>query len=41
MRAAAKELDATIAAWGASEDEPVQEYKEVRPASREKKRNAR
>jgi len=41
MRAAAKELDAMIAAWGASEDELIQEYKEIRRASREKKRNAR
>ena len=41
MRAAAKELDAMIAAWGASEDELVQEYKEIRRASREKKRNAK
>ena len=40
MRAAAKELDAMIAAWGASEDELVQEYKEIRRASREKKRNS-
>src|ERR1700733_11926672 len=28
MRAAAKELDAMIAQWGASEDELMQEYKE-------------
>lgn len=41
MRAAAKELDAMIAAWGASEDELIEEYKEIRRASREKKRNAR
>ena len=41
MRAAAKELDAMIAAWGSSEDELMQEYKEIRRASREKKRNAR
>lgn len=41
MRAAAKELDALIAAWGATEDELMQEYKEIRRASREKKRNAR
>jgi len=41
MRAAAKELDAIIASWGASEDELMGEYKEIRPASREKKkRNA-
>jgi antitoxin (DNA-binding transcriptional repressor) of toxin-antitoxin stability system len=41
MQAAAKELDAMIAAWGATEDELMQEYKEIRSASREKKRNAR
>jgi antitoxin (DNA-binding transcriptional repressor) of toxin-antitoxin stability system len=41
MRAAAKELDAMIAAWGSSEDELMREYKEIRSASREKKRNAR
>lgn len=40
MRAAAKELDAMIAAWGTSEDELMQEYKEIRRKSREKKRNA-
>jgi antitoxin (DNA-binding transcriptional repressor) of toxin-antitoxin stability system len=41
MRAAAKELDAMIAAWGASEDELMAEYKGVRRAAREKKRNAK
>jgi hypothetical protein len=41
MRAAAKELDAMIAAWRAYEDELMQEYKEIRRASREKKRNAK
>lgn len=41
MRAAAKELDAMIAAWGASEDELMHEYKEVRSAGREKKRRAK
>ncbi|HLG98663.1 MAG TPA: hypothetical protein VKX49_20295 [Bryobacteraceae bacterium] len=38
MRAAAKELDAMIAARGTSEDELMREYKEIRRASREKKR---
>jgi antitoxin (DNA-binding transcriptional repressor) of toxin-antitoxin stability system len=38
MRAAAKELDAMIAAWGASEDELMREYKEIRRASRERRR---
>ena len=41
MRRAARELDAMIAAWGASEDELMQEYKEVRRASRETKRNTK
>jgi hypothetical protein len=36
MRAAAKEFDAMIAAWGASEDELMDDYKEIRRASREK-----
>jgi antitoxin (DNA-binding transcriptional repressor) of toxin-antitoxin stability system len=38
MRAAAKELDAMIAQWGASEDELMQEYKEIRRTSRAEKR---
>lgn len=38
MRAAAKELDAMIAAWGASEEELMREYKEIRRAGRERKR---
>ncbi len=41
MRAAAKELDAMIAAWGAPEVELMQEYNDIRRASREKKRDAR
>ena len=41
MRAAAKELDEMIASWGATEDELMEEYKEVRRAAREKKRNGR
>jgi len=41
MRAAAKDLDAMIASWGASEDELVSEYKEIRQAAREKKRNGK
>ena len=41
MRAAAKDLDEMIASWGASEDELMEEYKEVRQATREKKRNTR
>jgi hypothetical protein len=41
MRAAAKELDAMIAAWGASEDELMRDYKEIRRASRERKRNSK
>ena len=38
MRAAAKDLDAMIAAWSASEDELMNEYKEIRRAARGKKR---
>jgi antitoxin (DNA-binding transcriptional repressor) of toxin-antitoxin stability system len=41
MRAAAKDLDAMIAEWGASEGELMQEYQEIRRQSREKKRNAK
>jgi len=37
MRAAAKDLDGMIASWGASEDELIEEYKEIRRAAREKK----
>ena len=41
MRAAAKDLDAMIASWGTTEDELIEEYKQIRRASREKKRNAK
>jgi antitoxin (DNA-binding transcriptional repressor) of toxin-antitoxin stability system len=41
MRAAAKDLDQMISSWGASEDELMNEYKEIRRAAREKRRNAR
>jgi len=41
MRAAAKELDAMIAAWGTSEDELMREYKEIRRAGRERKRTSK
>jgi antitoxin (DNA-binding transcriptional repressor) of toxin-antitoxin stability system len=41
MRAAAKDLDAMIASWGSSEDELMDEYKEIRRAAREKKRNGK
>ena len=41
MRAAAKALDEMIAAWGASEDELLQEYKQIRRSARENKRNAK
>ena len=41
MRAAAKDLDKMIASWGASEDELMEEYKEIRQAAREKKRNTK
>ena len=38
MRAAAKDLDAMIASWGASEDELIEEYKQIRRTARENKR---
>ena len=41
MRAAAKELDEMIASWGVTEDELMEEYKQIRRRAREKKRNAR
>ena len=41
MRAAAKELDAMIAAWGASEDELMEEYKALRESGRKKRRDAK
>jgi antitoxin (DNA-binding transcriptional repressor) of toxin-antitoxin stability system len=41
MRAAAKELDTMIASWGASEDELMAEYRQIRRTAREKKRNAK
>ena len=41
MRAAAKDLDQMISSWGASEDELMDEYKEIRRRGRAKKRNAR
>jgi PHD/YefM family antitoxin component YafN of YafNO toxin-antitoxin module len=41
MRATAKDLDEMIASWGLSEQELIEEYKGIRRAAREKKRNAR
>lgn len=41
MRAAAKDLDEMIASWGATEEELLREYKQIRQAARERKRNAR
>ena len=38
MRAAARDLDAMIASWGASEEELIEEYKEIRRTAREKRR---
>ena len=40
MRAAAKDLYSMIAEWGTSEDELMREYKQIRRASRVKKRNS-
>lgn len=41
MKAAAKELDAMIAAWGSSEEELMSEYKEIQRVARQQKRNAK
>jgi hypothetical protein len=41
LRAAAKDLDAMIESWGASEEDLMKEYKEIKQAARAKKRNAR
>jgi len=41
MRAAAKDLDEMIASWGATEDELISEFKQIRRSAREKKRNAK
>jgi antitoxin (DNA-binding transcriptional repressor) of toxin-antitoxin stability system len=39
MRSAAKELDSMIASWGVSEDELVEDYKQLRNADRAKRRD--
>jgi antitoxin (DNA-binding transcriptional repressor) of toxin-antitoxin stability system len=41
MRAAAKDLDEMITSWGVTEDELMDEYKQIRRSGREKKRNAK
>jgi hypothetical protein len=41
MRAAAKDLDEMIASWGASENELMDEYKQIQRSAREKKRSAK
>jgi len=41
MRAAARDLDEMIASWGATEDELMDEYKQIHRSAREKKRNAK
>jgi hypothetical protein len=41
MRAAAKDLDEMIASWGTTEDELMDEYKQIRQSARQKKRNAK
>jgi hypothetical protein len=38
---ARKDLDKMISSWATSEDELMEEYKEIRRAARDKKRNAR
>lgn len=40
MRAAAKDMDRMIASWGATEQDLMAEYKEIRRSARETKRNA-
>jgi len=40
MRAAAKDLDEMISSWGATEDELMDEYKEIRRSARTRKRHA-
>jgi hypothetical protein len=41
MRAAAKDLDELIATWSSSEEDLMNEYKAIRKAAREKRRNVR
>ncbi|MBV9300861.1 MAG: prevent-host-death protein [Acidobacteriaceae bacterium] len=41
MRAAARDLDEMMASWQVSEGELIEEYKAIRRAAGEKKRNAR
>jgi antitoxin (DNA-binding transcriptional repressor) of toxin-antitoxin stability system len=41
LRAIATDLDVMIASWGATEDDLVKEYKEIRRTAREKKRRGR
>jgi antitoxin (DNA-binding transcriptional repressor) of toxin-antitoxin stability system len=41
MRAAAKELDEMITSWCATEDQLLEEYKQIRRAGRENKRSAK
>jgi hypothetical protein len=41
MRAAARDLDEMITSWGATEDELIGEYKEIRRSAREKRRNVK
>ena len=41
FRAAAKDLDEMIASWGATEEELMEEYKQIRRAAREKRRDGK
>ena len=41
MRAAARELDDMIASWGATEEELIEEYREIRRSARAKKRHVK
>lgn len=40
MRAAARDLDEMIASWGSTEEELMDEYKEIRRSARARKPNA-
>ena len=41
MQAAARDLDLMIGTWGASEDDLMTEYKDIRQAARKKKRDGK
>jgi len=41
MRAAARDLDQMIATWGRTEDELMEEYKQIRLSAKKRKTNAK